>query len=60
MTRCEVCDGTGEVETWERVWRDEPHTAPIGVATCSVCNGTGEVDVAANGEIVTVTRDYGN
>lgn len=34
---CAECGGTGEVTTMERVYANEPHTAPIGTAPCPVC-----------------------
>lgn len=33
---CEFCLGTGEVETDEQVYPNEPHYARIGIAKC-VC-----------------------
>jgi hypothetical protein len=36
---CEVCEGTGEYTTMEKVWAGEPHEAPIGTAHCN-CEGT--------------------
>jgi len=34
---CDECYGTGEVETMEQVWADEPHMAPTGVEKCMSC-----------------------
>ena len=31
---CEDCLGTGEVDTMEQVYANEPHTAPIGTRAC--------------------------
>lgn len=31
---CELCEDTGEVTTMERVYPNEPHTAPIGTEKC--------------------------
>lgn len=33
---CEICGGTGEIDTMEAVWPGEPHMAPIGTRKC-VC-----------------------
>lgn len=35
---CEMCGGTGEVSTMEKVYPGEPHMAPIGSAPCPECH----------------------
>lgn len=31
---CEFCGGTGEINTMEQVYPNEPHYAPIGTEKC--------------------------
>jgi len=39
--KCLDCNGIGEVSTMERVYSNEPHTAPVGSETCANCEGSG-------------------
>lgn len=41
---CATCEDTGEVDTMEQVYPNEPHTAPIGTGPCPDCMGDADDD----------------
>jgi hypothetical protein len=41
---CETCQDTGEVDTMEAVYPNEPHMAPIGTGRCPDCTGEDDAD----------------
>ena len=40
---CKLCGGTGEVESMEKVWPNEPHMAAIGTKKC-ICTTNKEFE----------------
>lgn len=44
MDICDMCGGTGEVESMDDVYAGEPHVAPIGMISCPECRFRNEDD----------------